>query len=709
MASRYNISTIFARTDSLREKMGKRHIAQWCNKGLSRYHGHHTHERRAHSRSIRRSDALRVLSQYFMYRSSSTAQIAAHRHHLHHSSSSSSPFGSKKFCSIHQNILGKNTAKSQRTTIFDRQQRIILTKGYHSIAGASPRQMANLEERLWSVVGANVVDPETKLRLQKLGWLHRKLAVSQKVDAGGDQKNQSSGKSTKDSVQILLQLPTLLHPTLESLKSMVEKEARHEIDQWAADNNLSMTTDDSNNGGLPFEVEIKAVAKQPIPWTVQSGQQSQDDVKSGLGPGLTNVSHFLAVYSCKGGVGKSTVAVNLAYELARLGGRVGLLDVDVYGPSLPLQVTPDDDAVRKSSLGSSMVCPIEHKGVKLLSLGYVSSNSGIPGSGKNSDAAVLRGPMAGRVVTQLLKGTEWGELDVLILDLPPGTGDVQLTVCQEINLSFAVGVTTPSKLAIADVQKGISMFNTMGIETIAMVENMAYFECEGGGKHYPFGRGFAGEGKTINDSLGNNALKPENICQLPISETANIANDTGIPICLSRPEEAKLELEAFEKLAKIVSREMFQLPHRALSSEGTVALEGEHFDLSTINVSEDNGSIMVRFFSEKGALQKRVPSQNLLRLDPMTGDAIDKTSSPPGDESERHQSKTGDEEDVVVSVHKASSSSACNNHAVAEILPERIQEKGRVGFEVTWSDGSRFIYRRSVIAIAAGGTLVESK
>uniref|UniRef100_A0A6V0B2R3 Gamma-butyrobetaine hydroxylase-like N-terminal domain-containing protein n=1 Tax=Pseudo-nitzschia australis TaxID=44445 RepID=A0A6V0B2R3_9STRA len=707
MASRYNLSTIFARTDSLREKMGKRHIAQWCNKGLSRYHGHHTHERHTHSRSIRRSDALGVLSQYFIYRSSSTAQIDAYHHKR-------SPFGSFFSSSIRHNITGKKTAKSKRTAIFDRQQRMILTKGYHSIAGASPRQMANLEERLWSVVGANVVDPETKLHLQELGWLHRRLTVSQKVDSGDDQNNESSSsssKSSKDSVQILLQLPTLLHPTLESLKSMVEKEARHEIDKWAADNNLSTATDDSNNGGLPFEVEIKAVAKQPIPWTVQSGQQSQDDVKSGLGPGLTNVSHFLAVYSCKGGVGKSTVAVNLAYELARLGGRVGLLDVDVYGPSLPLQVTPDDDAVRKSSLGSSMVCPIEHKGVKLLSLGYVSSNSGIPGSGKNSNASVLRGPMAGRVVTQLLKGTEWGDLDVLILDLPPGTGDVQLTVCQEINLSFAVGVTTPSKLAIADVQKGISMFNTMGIETIAMVENMAYFECEGGGKHYPFGRGFAGEGRTINDSLGNNALKPENICQLPISETANMANDTGIPICLSRPEEAKLELEGFEKLAKIVSREMFQLPHRALSSEGTVVLEGEHFDLSTINVSEDSGSIMVRFFSENGALQKRVPSQNLLRLDPMTGDAIDKTSSssPPVDENERDHSKIYDDEDVVVSVHKASSSSACNNHAVAEVLPERIQEKGRIGFEVTWSDGSRFIYRRSVIAIAAGGTLVERK
>jgi len=601
--------------------------------------------------------------------------------------------GSNLQSSIYQNVTARNRAKSRKIAIFDRQRRNIHTKGYHSIAGASPRQMADLEERLWSVVGANVIDPETKLHLQKLGWLHRRLTVTQKIVE----------KEQKDSIQIVIQLPSLLHPTIELLKSMVEKEARQEINRWAADNALS-TTSDSSHGGLEFEVGVKTVAKQPIPWTVQSGQQSQEDIKSGLGPGLTNVSHFLAVYSCKGGVGKSTVAVNLAYELARLGGRVGLLDVDVYGPSLPLQVTTDDDTVRKSSLGSSMVCPIEYKGVKLLSLGYVSSKSGIPGSGKNSDAAILRGPMAGRVVTQLLKGTEWGELDVLILDLPPGTGDVQLTVCQEVNLSFAVGVTTPSKLAIADARKGISMFNTMGIETIAMVENMAYFECESGGKHYPFGRGFAVEGNAINESLGNDAFKPENICQFPVSEIANVANEEGVPICLSRPQEAKVELEAFEKLAKIVSRELFQLPHREPSSEGSVSLDGENFDLSTINVSQQGESLLVRFFSENGAIQKRVPSQNLRRLDPMTGDVIDETLSPVNDD-EGDQSKTNDK-DVVVSVHKGSST-ACN-HA-AEIVPERVQEKGRVGFEVTWSDGSRFIYKRSVIAVAAGGTFVDKK
>ena len=280
-------------------------------------------------------------------------------------------------------------------------------RDFHTIAGASPRQMADLEERVWSTVGFNVKDPETNLHLHKLGWLHRRLTVAQSI-AGGDSGdiNHNSGN---DSVQITLRLPSLLHPSLESLESMVREETKREVDRWVADNKLSMVQSDTKSCNI--DVKVKSVAKQPIPWTVQSGQHSQESVKERLGPGLANVSHFLAVYSCKGGVGKSTVAVNLAYELARLGGRVGLLDVDIYGPSLPLMVNPEDDAIRKSSLGASMVCPIEHKGVKLLSLGYVSSRSGIPGSGKSDNAAILRGPMAGRVTTQLLKGTEWGYVE----------------------------------------------------------------------------------------------------------------------------------------------------------------------------------------------------------------------------------------------------------------------------------------------------------
>ena len=652
------LTTILSRAAHSRNNCGKRKLVRLCRNFSIHHDQTGGHDCPVGWNEFRTAHCSH--NRHRLMNGSRSGLVPSTARHLHHLQQ---PFGSK--CSSDRNVLCQ---KGFGTTTVLKQGR----RDFHSIAGASPRQMADLEELVWSAVGSNVKDPETNMHLHNLGWLHRKLTVS------------------KDSVQITLKLPTLLHPSLESLESKVREEAKQEIDRWLADNNLS----------VEVEVDVKSTAKQPIPWTVQSGQQSQDDVNSTVGPGLANVSHFLAVYSCKGGVGKSTVAVNLAYELARLGGRVGLLDVDIYGPSLPLMVNPDDDAVRKSSLGASMVRPIEHEGVKLLSLGYVSSNSGIPGSGKSDNAAVLRGPMAGRVVTQLLKGTEWGELDVLILDLPPGTGDVQLTVCQEVNLSFAVGVTTPSNLAIADARKGISMFNTMGIPTVAMVENMAYFECDDGCRHYPFGRGFAGEDTQTDKGLLSNTLPPENICQLPISGIANTAIDTGVPICISRPEEAKDELDAFTKLAKIVSRELFQLPYRQASSTGMVLIEDQYFDLSTIHLSADGDSLKVQFFSENGALQKRIPPENLRNLDPMSGQVIDESSSVADNEGRINKSET-----VIVSTHKSNSDASDGQ---AKVTPERIEEKGRVGIEVTWSDGSRFIYRRSVIAIASGGDIVES-
>lgn len=549
--------------------------------------------------------------------------------------------------------------------------------------------MAELEERVWSRVGASVKDPEINASLRTLGWIRRGLAVSSPSTSEHDTaaNHDHGGNGGVQTLQLLLQLPTLLHPSLEELKSLVRAEAEREADAWIRDNGL-------DHACCP-KVNVEAIAQRPVPWTVQAKQQDQEEVVSRLGPGLASVAHFVAVYSCKGGVGKSTVAVNLAYELARNGGRVGLLDVDVYGPSLPVLVRPEDPAVRKSPLGSSMVYPIDHKGVKMLSLGFVSPTSGVPGSGQDGGAAILRGPMAGRVVTQLLKGTDWGDLDVLILDLPPGTGDVQLTVCQEVDLSFAIGVTTPSRLAIADARKGIAMFATLGVDTVAMVENMSYFECEGGGKRYPFGRGFSELASGMADSAN---LDPENICRLPISELANDANESGVPICLSRPDGAEKEIEAFGKLAHIVSRELFRLPYRSQAGGGTVVVDGQRFDLFSIQLSEEKGSLVVRFFSDGGALQKKILPQDLRTRDPKTGIVLDVQATEPD------QTSTKKERDGMVSMHKAKvakRSSSSNNPP--QIIPERVEKKARVGFEVTWSDGARFIYSRRAIALATGG------
>jgi len=320
----------------------------------------------------------------------------------------------------------------------------------------SERAKADLEETLTQSISRKVKDPILKRDVVSLGWV-------------GSQSIVISQDGT--TVQILLRLPSLLHPELERLKQQVTDVATKSLMEWKNEKNDYSRASDS----FLAHVNVEAIATSPAPFMSRLVDNPEELLKE-LGPGLEKVAHVLAVYSCKGGVGKSTIAVNLSYELARQGGRVGLLDLDLYGPSLPLLVQPNDKAIRKSAKkGSGMIYPIENSGVRLLSLGYVNTNSGVQGSGENNGAAIMRGPLVVKVVAQLLKGTDWGELDVLVLDLPPGTGDVQLAVCQELAMSGAVAVSTPSKLATEDTRKGIEMFQSLGVPTLAVVENMSYF------------------------------------------------------------------------------------------------------------------------------------------------------------------------------------------------------------------------------------------
>ncbi|CAG9460306.1 unnamed protein product [Pedinophyceae sp. YPF-701] len=259
-----------------------------------------------------------------------------------------------------------------------------------------------------------------------------------------------------------------------------------------------------------------------LPWVdevkVTMTAQKTDPMMAGNGRpgGLAKVKHVIAVSSCKGGVGKSTTSVNLAFTLAQMGAKVGIFDADVFGPSLPQMISPEV-AVLKADEYTGKIHPVEYMGVKAVSFGYT-------GSG----AAVMRGPMVAGLVQELLVAPEWGELDYLILDFPPGTGDVQLTICQTLAITAAVIVTTPQKLAFIDVAKGIRMFAKLRVPCVACVENMSYFVAEDtGNTYYPFGKG---SGERIQQEFGL-----PNLVRMPIIPDLSVAGDTGVPLVVSKP------------------------------------------------------------------------------------------------------------------------------------------------------------------------------
>ncbi|MGR3511405.1 MAG: Mrp/NBP35 family ATP-binding protein [Paracoccaceae bacterium] len=236
---------------------------------------------------------------------------------------------------------------------------------------------------------------------------------------------------------------------------------------------------------------------------------------------LPGVKHVVAIASGKGGVGKSTVSANLAVALAARGQRVGLLDADVYGPSQPRMLGVSG---RPSSV-NNVILPLRNHGVTVMSLGFMV---------EEEEAIVWRGPMLMGALQQMLGQVQWGTLDVLLVDLPPGTGDVQMTLCQKTEVAGAVVVSTPQDIALIDAKKGIDMFNRMDTPILGIVENMAAFVCDGCGKtHHPFGHGGA---RAEAEKQGVPFLG-----EVPLYLSIRTAGDGGAPIVVAKPdgEEAK--------------------------------------------------------------------------------------------------------------------------------------------------------------------------
>src|ERR1700720_3213878 len=228
---------------------------------------------------------------------------------------------------------------------------------------------------------------------------------------------------------------------------------------------------------------------------------------------IPGVKNLVAIASGKGGVGKTTVAVNLALALAKLGSKVGLLDADVYGPNVPIMLGTTQEPLATMD---KRIVPVEVAGLKMISMGLLN-----PGD----KPMIWRGPMLHSVITQFLRSVQWGELDHLVIDLPPGTGDVQLTLIQTVAVTGAVVVTTPSAVALADVRKAIEMFRQVNVEVLGVVENMSTFACPHCGKPIDiFGHG---EGAKTAQAYGVPLLG-----EIEIDPRIRVGGDTGKPVAL---------------------------------------------------------------------------------------------------------------------------------------------------------------------------------
>jgi len=259
------------------------------------------------------------------------------------------------------------------------------------------------------------------------------------------------------------------------------------------------------------------------------------------GKNIPGIKNIIAVASGKGGVGKSTITANLAVSLSKLGYKVGILDADIYGPSIPIMF----DVVKERPLsttidGRSKMKPVENYGVKVLSIGFFTTPE---------QAVIWRGPMASKALNQLIFDAAWGDLDYMLIDLPPGTGDIHLSIMQSMPITGAVVVSTPQPVALADARRGVAMFQQENIQVpvLGVIENMAYFTPQElpDNKYYIFGKEGA---KNLSEDLNISFLG-----EIPLVQSIREAGDSGRPVALQ--EETPLA-KAFEKITKEVIKEL---------------------------------------------------------------------------------------------------------------------------------------------------------
>ena len=279
----------------------------------------------------------------------------------------------------------------------------------------------------------------------------------------------------------------------------------------------------------------EAVVKVNI--KVETPEQNPNQIKGKPIPGISNI---IAVASGKGGVGKSTVTANLAVSLAKMGFKVGVLDADIYGPSMPIMFDVENEKPLSIEVdGKSKMKPIESYEIKLLSIGFFTSPS---------QAVIWRGPMAAKALNQMIFDAAWGELDFMLIDLPPGTGDIHLSIMQSLPITGAVVVSTPQAVALADAKKGVSMFlsDSINVPVLGIIENMAYFTPEElpNNKYYIFGKEGA---KNLAADLNVPFLG-----EVPLVQSIREAGDYGGPAAL---QTASVFENVFEEITRNVVQE----------------------------------------------------------------------------------------------------------------------------------------------------------
>ena len=317
----------------------------------------------------------------------------------------------------------------------------------------------------------------------------------------------------------------------------IEAEGKAELVEGVGEVSTILTAERSPGKSLPM-------TRHTPPRRVEKGARLSDEaLRQGQPSGaaqiapVSGISRILVVASAKGGVGKSTVSVNLAAAMAKAGMKVGLLDADIYGPSIPTMLGTTE--AQPAAAPSKKLIPVDAHGIKSLSIGYLS----------DPDAPMIwRGPIVMSAITQMLNDAEWGTaddpLDVLIIDTPPGTGDAQLAIAQRVPVTAAVIVTTPQEVALADVRRGAAMFVKTHVPVIGIVETMSWFEDPAGQKHYLLGQG---GGAAMANALGLPLL-----AEIPMLQAIREGGDAGNPAARSDGPAA----EVFTSLARTVARQL---------------------------------------------------------------------------------------------------------------------------------------------------------